>query len=107
MHKLRKKTEILLRRVDQQVRVILEPEFGAPEDTIRRVSVVVPSSPQVMVAADQLPADIGYNREYKLPVITPGQQCIFDLMPDQFLISVANESLAELTLIVQYLKDGE
>lgn len=106
MH-LRKPTRMLRTTVDQQIRVILEPETGVTAHpqygrAIRTVQLLVPESPRVMAGLDVAPEAVGPNREYKLPVMPPGQTIQFTLLPEQFLVAGANEAFAECSVIVEY-----
>jgi hypothetical protein len=47
---------------------------------------------------------IGANRNYTVPVLAPGQTISFDLRPEQWITAMADEGIAYLTLIVQYLE---
>jgi hypothetical protein len=92
-------TQMLRRTLTQEVRIILEP---AQAGVMRRVQVLVPDSPKVSMALDKTPQELGFNREYKLPVMPPGAQITFDLLPQQFLVGVCGSGYAEVSLIVEY-----
>ena len=132
-------TETPRRTLVEQARVILEP---LPRDKrwMRRVQVLVPTAPEIFVAADvgiqagfywavprppeqgriateQLAAmgkigvikdprgGIGPDRNYTMPHMPTGQAIKFDLMPQQWLIGMALEGIAFVSLIVEYLRE--
>lgn len=98
----RKKTIADRIQLTQEARVFLEPEVDAPPGAWRRVQVMIPPSPDVFVAIDQKPTDIGLNRNYKVPLFPPGAQIILALRSDQFLTGMAGEGYALVSITVEY-----
>jgi hypothetical protein len=98
-----KKTESYRATLVQEARVFVPPDPDAPAGSYRCVQVLIPDSPKVSVAIDKDPKDLGLNREYKMPVWSPGAQITIRLLPDQWLIGASNISFAEVSVIVEYL----
>jgi hypothetical protein len=64
MMKLRKHTEWKRRTVDQTGRIILPPEYDAPDAmALRHVQLILPDSPQVAVAIGPTPQFTGTTME--------------------------------------------
>lgn len=105
----RKPTEWLRRIVDEQLKLILEPEVGAADlsaDTYRRVQILIPASPPIFVSIDSpVPGDVALSRDYKIPPATPNTKLDFVLQPHQIVYAGATEGYAVLGLIVEYLED--
>ena len=101
---LRRDTEFVRATVDQQIRMILGPEEDAPEEAVRDVQILVPSSPEVFCGTTP-GEDLGLNRNYKQPAMTQGAQIQFKLRAGQALYASAKEKQAFITVIVQYLEE--
>lgn len=82
--------------------MILGPEKDAPPGSYRCVQLLIPDSPRVSADLDKDPKKFGLNREYKVPVMSPGAQILFELLPAQFIIAVCGTSYAEVTVIIEY-----
>lgn len=102
MHRVYKPTELLRETLTQEIRVFVPPLEAAPAGSYRVVQVLVPMSPKVSVGVDRTPKSVGPNREYKLPVLPPGAQIRFQLLPEQFLVGCANIGYAEVSVIVEH-----
>ncbi|UCC73993.1 MAG: hypothetical protein JSV86_05400 [Gemmatimonadota bacterium] len=100
---IRKPTQIYRATVVQEARIIVEPEHDAGPGSYRRVQLLIPPSPAVFAQNDVLPEDLGPNRHYKLPRMAPGQKTDFHLLPHQFITAAAAETIAEVSVIVEYL----
>lgn len=111
--RLYRKTATLRATLTQEARVILGAEQGAPEDSYRRVQILVPNSPPMLLAIDMHPqqafedAGIGPNRTYKVPPLPAGQAIVVRLRPEQTLMAMSAEGLCFPVLIVEYLQGGE
>jgi hypothetical protein len=86
----------------QEARIFLPPEKDQILGCYRHVQVMVPESPRVSITFDCEPTKLGPNREYKLPVWSPGAQIRFDMLPDQWLTGCSNIGYAEVGLIIEY-----
>lgn len=102
MHRVYKNTEILRETLTQEIREFVPALEDAPAGSYRVVQVLVPMSPKVSVAVDRQPKELGPNREYKLPVLPPGAQIRFQLLPGQFLVGSSNVGYAEVTVIIEH-----
>lgn len=102
-HRPYKPTQIMRLTLTQEVRVVLEPELGAPAGSYRQVQVMIPASPKVYLALDVDPKTLGLNRNYKLPVAPPGAFLSFTLLPEQFVVMCADIGLSISSVIVQHL----
>lgn len=102
MDRVYKNTELRRETLTQEIRVFEPPLEHAPPGSYRVVQVLVPMSPKVSVGLDVTPQRLGLNREYKLPVLPPGAQIRFQLLPDQFLVGCANVGYAEVSIIVEH-----
>lgn len=89
----------------QEARIFLPPDTDALPGCYRLVQVMIPESPRVSIAFDVRPEEIGPNREYKLPVWSPGAQIRFEMLPDQWLLGASNIGFAEVSVIVEYRHD--
>jgi len=96
-------TEILRTTVVQEARVVLEPCIDS-RVRVRRVQLLIPSSPMVYVGLDVTPDELGPNRTYKLPVMPVGATIELLLGPEQFIVAAADEQFAFLGLVVEYLR---
>lgn len=100
---LRRPTELLRATVSQEIRCVLLAENGAPENSLRRVQVLVPMEPKVLLSLQEHADDaFGTDRSYKMVVAPPGAQLEFGLLPSQTLYAAADVGMAELGLIVEY-----
>lgn len=106
MDRVYKNTELRRETLVQEARVFVDVDKDAPATSYRMVQVLVPMSPKVSVGLDVTPKELGPNREYKLPVLPPGAQIRFQLLPDQFLVGAANEGYAEVTVVVEHHLEG-
>lgn len=97
-----KPTQSFRATLTQEARVFLAPEQDAKPGCYRVVQVMIPESPRVSIGFDVVPEEMGPNREYKLPVWSPGAQIRFDMMPGQFLTGAANIGYAEVSVIIEY-----
>ena len=105
MKKLRKATEILRCQVKQELREILGVE-DAPEDTLRRVSVLVPASPTCFLSIDHpTPLEAGPDRTYDLPELPPSVVIRFWLRREQRLFAAAKAGMGTLGLVVEYSEE--
>ena len=107
MSKLRKPTEAIHRRIDQQLREILGPEEGGGlEGTWRQVLILVPPSPGVHFSIDApTPDEAGPNRLYDVPRLYAGAYTPIDLQPDQCLYAGTDSEHAAITLVVHYREE--
>lgn len=92
----------------------VEAQFGCPVlrgsiyNYMRKVQILVPPSPGVLFGVDVDPVSLGPNRgNYKLPPLPSGQTIKLRLMPEQFLVAVADDKTALLGLIVEYYERTE
>lgn len=103
---LYRKTQILRATLTQEIRVIVGPDLDAPPRSYRNVQLLVPDSPRVSATVDQTPESFGLNREYKLPVLSPGAQIQFKLLPDQYIVAVVGgQGIAEMSAIIEYERE--
>ena len=106
MAHLYKETTIGRATVSQEFRQILGKDLEAPEGTYRKVQVLVPLSPDVVVTLQPDAAKaFGANREYKGVPFPPGAQIYLELMPHQVVYAAARDGKAHLGLIVQFIGD--
>lgn len=89
----------------QEARIFLPRDEDAIPGCYRLVQVMIPESPRVSITFDTLPDEIGPNREYKLPVWSPGAQIRFEMLPHQWLLGASNIGYAEVSVIVEYRHD--
>ena len=48
---------------------------------------------------------IGPNRTYSMPFLPTGQSIVFHLLPHQFVTAMAEEGLAFLSTIIEYIEN--
>lgn len=107
MAKLRKPTEALHRRIDQQFREVLTAEKGENlEGTWREVLLLVPESPNVHFSID-VPTvkQSGPNRLYDVPRVYPSVGTPIRLQPHQCLYAGTDAAHAALTVVVHYMEE--
>jgi len=78
----------------------VDPAMGSPY--IRRVQILVPSSPGTNWDLDLLPEAVGPNRIYKIPPVPSGQTIYVDLAPWQWVIGASVAGNAFCSVIVSY-----
>ena len=106
MNHLYKETKLDRATVSQEFRKILGKELAAPEGTHRKVQVLVPLSPEVVVTLEPNAAKaFGANREYKGVPFPPGAQIYIELLPHQEIYAAARDGKAHLGLIIQFIGD--
>ena len=106
MRVLRKPTEMIRARVKQELREILPAETGAPEEALRRVTVLVPASPAIMFTIDHpTPLEAGPNRTYDVPELPPSQVFRFWLRREQKLYAASKSGMGVVSLVVEYSEE--
>jgi len=95
-------TESFRATLVQEARIFLPAMEDAKPGCYRVVQVMIPESPKVSITFDKTPEEIGPNREYKLPIWSPGAQISFDLLPEKWLLGASNIGYAEVAVIVEY-----
>lgn len=91
--------------VTQEIRVVLEPDPGAPPGSIRRVQIVVPSEPKLYIGFDVDPAKLGPGYVKRLPELAPGQLVKFELQPQQSVVLAADIGMASPSIFVEHVGD--
>lgn len=74
-----------------------------PSEHTRRVTLALPHSPQVYVSLDETPDDIARGRNYQWPEPPTGRTLTFLLMPGQHICAIADEKVADVSVLVEYL----
>ena len=82
------------------------PIDGAWPGCTRKVQLIVPPSPRVLVMPDIWPEKLGPDRVYKMPPMPTGMLIEFALMPQQWLVAAVVEGEAAITVIVEHLRGG-
>lgn len=105
MHRLYKKTWNDRLTLSQELRYVLEaePSEGAPAGAMRRVQLLIPPEPKIYMKIDGDPNAYGPNRTYKVPVVAPGAMVRFELTADQSIIMAADNGMADVSIIVEYI----
>lgn len=98
----RKPTETHRITLVEDIRVFLDPELDAPAGSWRRVQLIIPSSPEIFIALDRKPTDLGLDRTYKLPPFSPGAQIAIALQPQQFIAGATGSGFGVVGMIVEY-----
>ena len=98
------RSEILRKTISQEIQRVLDPITDA--GLCRRVQVLVPGSPQVLIALDLQPALVGTNKTFNLPVAHPNAQIEFPMGNGQALFAACENGYALLTIIVEYYRPG-
>lgn len=71
---------------------------------IRKVRLMVPSTPPLLFALDITPEAVGPNRGgYKLPRLSPGTTVPISLLPHQFIIAAAAEGFGVVSILIEHL----
>lgn len=98
MNGIIKPTAWLRTTLNQEAAVVVPPD-----PTLRRVTIVVPSSPTTGFLIDASPMDVGFNRFFMMaPVASATAPLQFMLAPGQWIIGCSQESLAYASVIIEY-----
>jgi hypothetical protein len=109
-------TELLRVTVDQQGRSAINaialgdgPVLApATQPGLRRVTVMTPDAPRVLLSIDEAVAVAGLNRtQYKWPVLPPSATIFFHLGPEQAVYASAEQGggMATFAMLVEHLED--
>lgn len=91
-------TEIQRATVSQEMRCILT---ASPVDVVRTVQVLTPDGPSI--ALSTVPAQAyGANKFHAYPRMPVGQSIEIKLLPTQQLFAMAEDGIAEISLIIEY-----
>lgn len=89
------------------MRAIIEPEYGAPDGTTRRVQILTPADPLAAISIDKPNVDVaGPGRYYKLAQLPPETSITIHLQPSQSIYAAVVASgggMVELSVIIEYL----
>lgn len=101
---LRQKTEMRRVATGNVAMYALEADKGAPAGSIRRVLICTPPSPIVHMQIDAEPDDIALGRYFEWPALPPSSTLpAIHLTPDQTLVIVAEQMVAKVLVVVEYL----
>jgi len=109
MRQLRKPTEARRATVGLQLTEIVEAEPSAPPGAIRRVRIVTPSAPRVLLTIDSpTPLTMGPGRDYMAVPVPPGVVLPIYLQPTQQVFAVVEAGtggMATLGVFVEYFDE--